>query len=165
MVYLWKVQHQQRPKECEDICVCTYTHERTNPIPCLFPEQLTSCNQKILYFVCVKEIRWVLDMAVHHCRVIGYLCEIIKYYFFSIFPLNYTFTNVSYDVFYFMFLFNHSLHHNLVSTFFLLSFLKNTNGIVLSYTPTTYPILNTRYVYKLYSANNEVAVLSPRNDW
>ena len=77
-VYLWNVQHQQRPKECVDICVCTYTHERTKPIPCLFPEQLTSCNQKILYFVCVKEIRWVLDMAVHHCRVIGYLCEIIR---------------------------------------------------------------------------------------
>ena len=78
MAYLCKVQHQQRPKECVDICVCTYTHEHTYPIPCLFPEQLTSCNQKILYFVCVKEIRWVLDMAVHHCRVIGYLCGIIK---------------------------------------------------------------------------------------
>ena len=57
MVYLCKVQHQQKQKECVDICVCTYTHEHTNPIPCLFPEQLTSCNQKILYFVCVKEIR------------------------------------------------------------------------------------------------------------
>ena len=132
MVYLWNVQHQQRPKECVDICVCTYTHERTNPIPCLFPEQLTSCNQKILYFVCVKEIRWVLDMAVHHCRVIRYLCEIIKILSFS---NTSTISKVAYskpkyiykcilsNVFYFMFLFNHSLHHNLVTTFFVV-FLK-----------------------------------------
>ena len=129
MVYLCKVQHQQRPKECVDICVCTYTHEHTNPIPCLFPEQLTSCNQKILYFVCVKEIRWVLDKAVHHCRVIWYLCKLYRYYlcFSKVSKIWNKIHLQKYPMMYFIssYLFDYSLHHNLVTNLFLLSFLKN----------------------------------------